>query len=207
MMKLDFYVEEPSAEAALKQLVPAILGKQAEQFEINIFAFNGKQALLKKLPNRLKSYQTWFKADKALSLKIIVLLDRDNDDCSELKEKLNKLAEDAGLVTRTVHAEQYHVINRIVIEEIEAWFFGDVAAICQAYPSVPASLANRAKYRDPDAIRGGSWEQLEVVLRKEHPGGLEKIRAAKEISQHMNPDNNRSKSFQLFRDTLRSIRP
>ena len=40
---------------------------------------------------------------------------------------------------------------------------------------------------------------------KYHPGGLEKIRAAQEISEHMDPDRNRSHSFQLFRDVLRSI--
>ena len=40
---------------------------------------------------------------------------------------------------------------------------------------------------------------------KYHPGGLEKIRAAREISNHMDPDRNRSRSFQVFRDALRSI--
>ena len=40
---------------------------------------------------------------------------------------------------------------------------------------------------------------------KYHPGGLEKIRAAREISNHMDPDRNRSRSFQVFRDALRNI--
>jgi hypothetical protein len=87
-----------------------------------------------------------------------------------------------------------------VVEELEAWFFGDVEAICQAYPKVSANLANQQPYRDPDAIKGGTWEALERVLQKAgyHPGGLEKYKASSEISQYMNPKSNRSKSFQVF---------
>ena len=96
---------------------------------------------------------------------------------------------------------------RIAIEELEAWFFGDIPALKTAYPKIPASLTQKAPYRDPDNINGGTWEQPEKVLMEYgyHPGGLEKIRAAKEISEHMDPETKRSKSFQVFRDGLRSI--
>jgi hypothetical protein len=43
-----------------------------------------------------------------------------------------------------------------VVEELEAWFFGDVEAICQADPKVSPHLAKQKGYRDPDAIRGGT---------------------------------------------------
>lgn len=88
-----------------------------------------------------------------------MLVDRDQDDCHQLKATLEKIAEEAGIITKTADLAHYHLINRIVVEEIEAWFFGDVAAICQAYASVPASLANRANYRIPDEIKGGRYEQ------------------------------------------------
>ena len=95
-----------------------------------------------------------------------------------------------------------------MVEELEAWFFGDVEAIRQAYPKVSANLATQQKYRSPDAIKGGTWEALERVLRRAgyHQGGLEKYKASSEISQYMNPELNRSKSFQVFyRGLLQSI--
>lgn len=55
------------------------------------------------------------------------------------------------------------------------------------------------------AIKGGTWERLEQVLSRYHAGGLQKLRAAEEIAQHMEPDRNRSKSFQVFRDALRDL--
>ena len=202
-MRLDFYVEEPSAEAALVNLIPVVLTEHYEDFDFDIYTFQGKKDLLKKLPQRLAPYKHWVKTDPAL--RVIVLIDRDEEDCRELKQALESIAHAADLPTRTSNPTQFHVINRIAIEELEAWFFGDVSAINAAYPRVPESLGEKARFRDPDAIRGGTWEQLERVLQDYHPGGLEKIRAAEDISAHMQPDRNRSKSFQAFRDALRDI--
>ncbi|NJO85181.1 MAG: DUF4276 family protein [Blastochloris sp.] len=202
-MRLEFYVEELSTESALINLVPVILADHDDKFEFDIFTFQGKMDLLKKLPDRLKPYKHWVKTN--LELRIIILVDRDDEDCRELKMKLELMAKNAELSTRTNNPVQFHVINRIAIEELEAWFFGDVPAIRRAYPKVSESLGQEAKFRNPDEIKGGTWEQLERVLQDYHPGGLEKIRAAQEISQYMDPDINRSKSFQAFRDALREL--
>lgn len=74
-----------------------------------------------------------------------------------------------------------------------------------AYPRVDANLSQKSAYRDPDAIKGGTWERLEDLLASYHPGGLEKIRAAGEIARQMQPDRNRSKRFQVFCEGLRSM--
>jgi hypothetical protein len=195
-MLLHFYVEEPSAEAALIELVPRIL--DGHSFDFDIFPFQGKPALLRHLPNRLKAYRHRTDDDWC----VIVLVDRDNDDCLKLKQQLEQFALESKLTTRTSSPQKFHVVNRIAIEELEAWFFGDVEALVKAYPKVDPHLANMKAYRDPDAINGGTWEQLEKQLAFYHPGGLEKIRAATEIARHMQPKRNRSKSFQVFRDAL-----
>ncbi|MCY4526426.1 MAG: DUF4276 family protein, partial [Anaerolineaceae bacterium] len=77
----------------------------------------------------------------------------------------------------------------------------------QAYPRIPETLGKKAPYRDPDSITGGTSKRLEKLLKDKgyHPRGLEKIRAAREVSKHMDPDRNRSRSFQVFCDALRSI--
>ncbi len=199
-MLLHFYVEEPSAEAPLIELVPRIL--QGHDFEYDIFTFGGKNSLLRKLPARLSAYQ-----HRTDDWRIIVLVDRDDEDCLALKAKLENIAHTAGLTTRGTDPKHFKVINRIVIEELEAWFFGDVEALVAAYPRVDRHLASQNAYRDPDAIKGGTWERLEAVLKFYHPGGLEKMRAAEEISKHMLPERNRSKSFQVFRAALLSLFP
>jgi len=200
-MHIEFLVEEPSAEAALRNLAPKIVPAVDVQFRV----FQGKQDLLSKLPGILRGYQRWIPAD----WRIVVLVDEDRQDCLELKAELEKAAEDAELSTRSVTrgGSAFQVLKRISIEELEAWFFGDVEALNLAYPRIPPSLATSSKYRDPDAIQGGTWEALEKELQRNgyFRGGLAKIEAAKAISAHMDPDQNRSKSFQVFRDGLRDM--
>ncbi len=100
------------------------------------------------------------------------------------------------------------MLNRIAIEELEAWFFGDVKAIAEAYPGVSLSLGNKAKYRNPDAITGGTWEALQRVLQTEgyYLAGMPKIEVARKISEHMEPKRNQSRSFQVFRDALTEMK-
>lgn len=202
-MHIEFLVEDLSMKEALKNLLPKIL-REATTFEIH--PFQGKTDLIKKLPNRLKGYKRWLLED----CRIVVLVDEDRENCKLLKDKLEAIAIDIGFITKTSTQlnENFQVLNRIAIEELESWFFGDIAAVVQAYPKVSSNLDTQAKYRDPDAIKGGTWEALEKVLQKAgyHQGGLEKTRAAREISLYMNPSNNRSKSFQAFRDGLLLIK-
>ncbi|MCY4353998.1 MAG: DUF4276 family protein [Truepera sp.] len=58
--------------------------------------------------------------------RIIVMVDRDNDDCKKLKAELEAAAMAARLRTRSqASGGPWQVANRIVIEELEAWYFGD----------------------------------------------------------------------------------
>lgn len=197
MLTLHFYIEEPSMEVALLHLLPKIL--EGKRYDSRIFTFNGKPDLLRKLPQRLQAYR--YHADP--KTRAIIILDRDNDDCLLLKQRLETIAQNASLTTKTRPNSrgEFQVINRIAVEELEAWFLGDENAIRTAYPRVP-SFEKRASYRDPDAMKNAA-EQLEKLLRPHyHKGGLAKKRAAHDIAQKMNPATNRSRSFQVFRDAL-----
>jgi hypothetical protein len=200
-MHLELFVEEPSAEFALRALVPRIGGPD---LTFEVYPFQGKANLLANLPSRLRAYARWIPPD----WRILVLLDADLQDCRVIKKEMDDIARSAGLRIKADTGEwrEAQVLNRIAIEELEAWFLGDVEALCTAYPKVPASLAQKKTYRDPDAIRG-TWETLEMVLQRAgyHAGGLSKIKAAREISIHMDPARNRSRSFQAFRDGLLAL--
>lgn len=146
---VEVLVEEPSMEAALRMLLPRILGGRS--FEIH--AYQCKQDLLSRLPGRLRGYRRWIPGN----WRIAVIVDRDNDDCRELKAHLEQVALEADFTTRTApRGSLWTVVNRIVIEELEAWYFGDWEAVQMAYPRVPGTIPSRAKYRNADRIEGGT---------------------------------------------------
>lgn len=190
---IEFFVEEPSAEAALNVLIPRI--RPGVGFKVH--AFSGKPDLLGKLPLRLKGYKSWLPED----WRIVVLVDKDREDCHALKRQLDDIAAKAGLVPRSQAPKgRFQVLNRIAIEEFEARLLGDARALAETYPGVPASLGAKREFRDVDAIRGGTWEALERVLQRagHFPGGIAKTQVAREVSVRMDPARNTSRSFQVF---------
>ena len=202
-MHVEFLLEEESAEVALNNLLPKIL---PQQITYDFHVFQGKQDLIKKLPERFRGYRHWLPHDWI----IVVLLDYDRGDCQELKTRLDVIAEREGFSTLSKVGPngQFQVINRLAIKELEAWFFGDLPALHQAYPRIPLGLSRKKQYRNPDDIEN-AWETLEKIFQRAgyYPGGLPKKEVARNISENMDPMHNRSKSFQVFRDTLRKICP
>lgn len=189
-------------EAALHLILPKILG----EISFEIHPYPGKTALLKRLPQRLRGYASWLPKD----WRILVVVDRDDDDCRLLKRTLESIAGEAGLTTRTVASGgRFQVINRIAIEELEAWYFGDWTAVRTAYPRVKATIPATSPYRDPDRIAGGTWEAFERVLQDAgyFRTGLRKIEAARTIAIHMEPSRNGSESFRMMRDALIQLAP
>ena len=201
-MHIIFFVEEPSMEYALKDLLPGF-GLTPDMFQI--ITFQCKDELLENLNQQLTAYANWVPEDYFF----VVLVDRDDDDCHELKNNLEIISQTAGFTSKTSvgRNEPFRVLNRIVIEELEAWYFGDADALRAAYPGVSATLEKQQNYRDPDAIRGGTWETLERVLKQKgyFKGGISKTILARDICKHMQIERNRSKSFQVFRDGLREL--
>jgi hypothetical protein len=200
-MHVLFFIEEPSTEAALANLIPKLL---QEQITYQFIVFQGKHDLLNNLNSRLRGYANWSPED----WRYVVLIDEDRDDCMQLKNQMEEAAKSAGLTTKTQSKNgNFKVLNRIVIEELEAWFLGDIDALRQVFPRLPASLASRQKFRDPDAITGGTWETLERLLQTNgyYRSGYPKVLAAHLISLNMEPQRNRSHSFQIFYRGLQSL--
>ncbi|MBJ7296676.1 MAG: DUF4276 family protein [Dolichospermum sp. JUN01] len=192
-MHIEFLVEEASTEIALKEIVPKIIGN-VHTFKIH--NFQNKDRLLKRLPERMKAYANFIHDD----WRIVVLVDEDRSDCQELKKKL---CHASSIVTQK---KGNIVLHRIVVEELESWFIGDVAAIRAEYEKIPVSLSQQAKFRNPDAIKGGTWEELDKILKKYgYETGLQKMDFAQKVSPHMDVENNQSRSFQVFRDGLRRM--
>lgn len=200
---LEVLVEDRSTEQALRHLIPQI----APHCSFNIRSFDGQRGLMKRLPGRLRGYAERVRYDP--NLRIVVVVDLDDDNCHELKKTLEDMTRSAGLTSlRSVRTAQIPIVaTRIAIEELEAWFVGDVGALRTAYPRIPQSLAARHNLREPDDVRGGTWEAVERLLQSHgyHHGGMRKIALADEVARHMDVENNRSTSFCCLRDGIRRL--
>ena len=195
---LEVLTEELSMEAFLETLLPNLLPVGAT---FAIHSFGGKQALLKNLRNRLRGYSRWL----SNGYRIVVVIDRDAGDCLELKTRLESIARRSGLVTRSrTEGGHWQIVNRIAVEELEAWYFGDWPAVCEAYPRTSRNIPGKGPYRDPDAIRGGTWEAFERIMQRHgyFEAGLRKVEAARAVARFMNPMRNSSDSFAKFRDAV-----
>lgn len=194
-MHIHLLLEEESAEAFLAGLLPRVLPPSVSwTFHVH----QGKTDLLAKLPARLRSYKEWLREDS----RIVVLIDEDREDCHKLKRDLEEQARLAGLATRTSPRRDgcFIVLNRIAVEELEAWYFGDTLSLHSEFPRLPRSLGDSSKYRQPDAIRGGTWEQLERLLQRGgyYRSGILKTDLAARIGRRLDPGRNTSRSFQVF---------
>ena len=182
--------------AFLNQALPRML---PEGCTFTVYPFQGKPDLLRKLEDRLRGYARWLPP----GYRIIVLVDRDQQDCHDLKHKLESAVAGAELRSRRRSvAGDWQIVTRVVIEELEAWYFGDWQAVKGAYPRVRDSVAPR--YRNSDAIAGGTAEAFERVLKAAgyFKGGLRKVEAARAIGPHIVPHRNTSPSFAMFRDAV-----
>ena len=114
--------------------------------------------------------------------------------CRVLKAALEKISAESGLRSRARGgATTWQIVNRIAIEELEAWYFGEWTAVRLAYPKVPETIPQQAPYRQPDAIDGGTWEAFERVMRRHgyFATGLRKVEAARAIGLHVDAGRSR----------------
>lgn len=201
-MQVEFLVEEQSAEEALRHLLPRVLKQRARAKVINL---GSKYKLLKVLPERLTAYGQ--RIANGESLRVVVLVDRDNDDCENLKAELEEMAAAAGLLTKSAPAPdgRFMVLNRIVIEELESWFIGDPTALRKAFTGLPKIGEDKGIFRNPD--NGGSWEVLHRYLKKHgiYKSSFPKIDAARRIAPHLDIQRNRSRSFRAFVEGMEAL--
>ncbi len=132
-MHFVFLLEEQSMEAFLRTLLPRLLPEPCSH---EVHAFRSKSDLRRKVAARLRGYSKWLPDD----WRIFVLLDRDGDDCEELKDELEVAARRSGLRTIS-RGGHWQLANRIVIEELEALVLRQLAG---SATSLPAGIATHS---------------------------------------------------------------
>jgi hypothetical protein len=209
-MHIEVLVEDSSGERLLAQLLPQILGEQGEPHTWRLKAYKGigripqgltakvdpaKRILLDQLPRLLQGYGKTPGIDA-----VLVVLDTDKRDCEAFLNELKALASSCNPAP--------HTLFRLAIEEMEAWYLGDRAALLSAFPRAKRDVLDR--YVQDSAC--GTWELLADAV---HLGGAAAIKKvgwplpgqikhewAEKIGPFMNLHHNASPSFAKFRDGL-----
>ncbi len=214
-MHFEILVEDISGKTALEILVPKIINAEHNTFKIHSYKGVGhlpkglksnsdpkRRILLDQLPRLIQGYgKTLSKYHPNCPAALIIICDLDDRCLSMFRNEL------LGLVDKCNPSPETHFY--IAIEEGEAWYLGDLAAVRAAYPKAKDVVLN--SYMN-DSICG-TWEKLADALfvggsqaltkLGGHRIGEEKSVWAKKISPNMNVDENHSPSFCYFRDKLR----
>jgi len=201
-MQVDFLLEEESAAAALRQLLPRLLPGHTWRLRV----FEGCRDLLDQLPQLAQGYRRRMQQPGQQDLRIVVVLDADGIGSRRLQQ-LESCAAAASLVTwqSAGPGAPFQVLNCLAVQELEAWFLGDPAAIQAAYPRVhPKHFKGLPP--DPDTI-ADAWETLWRVLQKAglFRAGKAKVTWATAIAPHLKPSRNCSVSFGYFCQGLAAL--
>jgi hypothetical protein len=198
-MKIHALVEGASEKA--------FLDRWAERFlkghELRVYPHQGKgtlpnqskqqdsrkRGLLDQLPGKLAAFGQAL--DPSLD-RVLVLIDADDDDWMQLAQQLEELL--AALDSRP------NVFFGFPVEELEAFYLGDLKALATAFPEFNRELA--AKYT-PDSVCG-TWELFGQVVSD---GGGNKVAWAEAMGKVLTtkPEESRSPSFRTFCRGLRQL--
>jgi hypothetical protein len=212
-MHIEVLVEDSSGERLLQHLLPQLLGQQGEPNTWRLHSYKGigripagltakadpaKRILLDQLSRVLRGYAKTPGYDTA-----VIVLDTDRRDCKTFLKELKGMADEC--------APKVNTLFRLAIEEMEAWYLGDRAALLSAYPRSKQVVLN--SYVQDSVC--GTWELLADVV---YPGGSVALNKtgwplpgqikhewAEKIGPEMSLEANLSPSFCKFRDGLRRL--
>lgn len=162
--------------ATLRQLLPKLCPDFREHEDWLILNHNGKTDLEASYPRKMREWQE-------PGVRFVILRDNDGGDCAALKRKLVDM----------VPTDAPVYLIRLVCQELESWFLGDLDAVADAYPKACGhqQFKSLAK-KDPDELTNAS------DLIHQLTGTRAKIVRAEHIAQKMQPEVNRSTSFKVF---------
>lgn len=173
-MTIVFLLEEPSMKELLDILLPRLLPPDVE---FKTVPHEGKSDLESSIPRKLRAW-------REPGVRFVVVRDNDGANCASVKTRLANLCSQNG---------RSDTLIRIVCQELECWYLGDLAAVESAFGVRGlACQQDKAKYRTPDRLASGCQIMRELV------SGFAKTSGARTIAPHMSISANRSASFQAF---------
>lgn len=215
-MHFEFLVEDQSGKKMLDILVPKIIGPD---HTIAIHAYKGlgripknmrdaedptRRILLENLPKLLKGYgRTFAGYPSSYRAVVFIICDLDNKCLKEFREQLRAILASCNPLPDAKFC--------IAVEEVEAWFLGDVKAITDTYANakieilslyVNDSICNTWETL-ADAVYAGGSEALSA--KGWQVVGAQKSKWAEEITPNMDVAANMSPSFNYFCSKLKAF--
>jgi hypothetical protein len=173
--------EEPSMKTTLEKLLEKFFPHKIQGYDWQVLKFQGKNDLQR---NIIPTMQKWDYNQPTF----LILRDADGANCCQLKQDLSLLANESK--------KPYKI--RIVCQQLESWFMGDLDAISLAYPRIQIEK-NKQKFRNPDRLNNASEELSKIT------SDYTKLARAQKIAPHLAPEKNVSHSFQVFYKTISEL--
>lgn len=182
--RIIFLLEEPSMKALLDGLLPRLFPGWIEGVHFQCVKHEGKSDLERSLRIKLKAWR--IRGDR-----FVVVRDNDGGDCKALKLRLAAVCAEHGRADTLV---------RLVCQELESWYLGDLEALAVAYPDARLDTpTNGKRFATPDAWKKPSHELARLAPR------FQKLAAARLMAALLGERPNRSASFVAFVDGVRRV--
>lgn len=161
----------------LVRLIPRLLPGLREHQHFECLPHEGKSDLDRSIPRKLAAW-------REPGVRFVVVRDNDNADCLAQKARLSQLCVTAG---------RSDTLVRLVCQELESWYIGDLKALAAAFgkPKI-ASEKNRKRFADPD-----SWQKPSVEVARLVPE-FQKRSGARAMAEHLGGQDNLSSSYRVF---------
>jgi Domain of unknown function (DUF4276) len=123
--------------------------------------------------------------------RFVIVRDNDNAVCVDIKAKY---------VQMCLKANRPDTLIRLVCQELESWYLGDLQALALAFnDNKLAAPALKKKFIAPD-----TWQKPSAELARLLPA-FQKVSAARAMATTLQDGRNQSTSFQVFVDGVRRV--
>lgn len=182
--RIVLLLEEPSMRALLDDWLPRIFPGWVEGEHFLCVPHEGKSDLDRSIARKLAAW-------RIAGDRFVVLRDNDGAGCMASKARLRVLCQQAG---------RPQTLVRLVCQELESWYLGDLAALAQALQAPKADTpAHRKRYADPDG-----WHKPSLEVKRLAPA-FQKLSGARAMARHLGTQDNRSRSLHAFVVGLRRM--
>lgn len=174
--RIVFLLEEPSMKVLLLGLLPRLFFGWVEHEHFVCIPHEGRSDLDKSIPKKLKAWR--IPGDR-----FVIVRDNDNADCINLKTRLMEICKANGRPDTLV---------RLVCQELESWYIGDIEALALAFDPKLDTPVLRRRFVEPDL-----WQKPSTELERLIPQ-FQKGIGARLMAQHLCKTGNFSRSFNVF---------
>ena len=181
--RIVFLLEEPSMKILLQGLLPRLFPGWLEHEHFECIPHEGKSDLDRSIPKKLKAWR--IPGDR-----FVIVRDNDNANCIDLKARLLAMCGASGRPDTLV---------RLVCQELESWYIGDIEALALAFdPKIDTPML-RKRFAEPD-----TWPKPSKELERLIPA-FQKGMVARLMAQHLRETGNLSRSYMEFVKGLRRM--